>query len=393
MAETNFTLLLDAQKTTWGRSIWKSARQASFLMQRMGQGMNSAITRITELTTTERGTKAIITLVPDLTGDGVMGDTEVEGKEEAAAAYDQEINVDQLRNAIKSAGRMAEQGTVVRFRETARDLLGFWMADRVDQLGSLTMSGIDYRLKTNGALRDTWTHNGTAYSRGAVPIGETFFDRADAADVTPPSANRGFRWDASAAALRPADTGAIEPADTLSYAALVEARAFAKDRRLRSLRGGDMALFHVFMHPSAMAKLKLDPDFLANLRSAGQRGGSNPLFSGSLVTVDGLVLHEFTHSFNTLGAATGTSSNAGTPGFKWGADANVNGNRVVMMGAQGLAFADLSIPQWDERNHFDYGAKPGIAASKICGFLKPVFYNPWEDSEEDFGVMTIDVAI
>lgn len=395
MAETNFGLLLDEQKTTWGRSVWSTARQHSFIMQRTGEGMNSAIQRIKELTKSEKGTRAVITLVPDLEGDGVVGDFEMEGNEEAAKAYDQVIQIDQMRNANKSAGRMAEQAVIVNFRKTSKDLLAFWLADRVDQVASLVASGLDLRLRTNGALRPGFSHNGTAWARDSniAPVGKALHDLEFAADITAPSGKRHFRWNEAAKRLDPGDTAAITAADRISYAALVELRAYAKDRRIKSLRAGDMELYHVFLHPKCMARLKLDPDFLANIRNAGARGNSNPLFSGSIVTVDGLVLHEFTHSFNTLGAAAGASANVGTPGYKWGENAQVDGNRVLLFGAQGLGFADIGIPEWDERDHFDYGAKPGIAIAKIAGFKKPVFYSPQDGSEEDFGIIAMDVAI
>lgn len=395
MAETNFGTLLDEQKTTWSKSVWRTVRQNSFIMQRSGTGMNNAIERITELTKSEKGTRAVITLVPDLEGDGVVGDHEMEGHEESAVAYDTPITIDQMRNANKLAGRMADQKVVVKFRETSRDLLAFWLQDRVDQIAALSLAGVDYRHRTNGSLRPGFTHNGAVYARdvAVAPVGKAFYDLEFAADVTAPSAKRHFRWDAAAKELAPADTEAVVATDKISYGTLVELKAYAKDRRIRSLRSGDMELYHIFLHPKCMAKLKLDPDFLANIRNAGTRGASNPLFSGSIVTVDGLVLHEFTHSFNTLGATTGAGANAGTPGYKWGATAAVNGNRVTLLGAQALAFADIGIPEWDERNHFDYGAKPGIAIAKICGFMKPQFYSPMDGSEEDFGLISVDVAI
>lgn len=408
MAETNFGSLLDEQKTAWSKDVWKTARQNSFIMQLTGEGMNSAIERITELTKSEKGTRAVITLVPDLVGDGVVGDYSLEGNEEAAKAYDYPIRIDQLRNANKSAGRMAEQKVVVKFRETSRDLLGFWLSDRVDQIASLTAAGVDYRLNTNGSLRSGFTHDGTNFVRNTTtaPVGKALYDLEYSADVTAPTGKRHFRWDAGAKALKAGSTVSVTASDTLSYAALVELKAHAKDRRIKSVKAGGMELYHVFLHPKAMAKLKLDPDFLANVRNAGVRGQSNPLFSGSIVTVDGLVLHEWTHSFNTLGATNGVThaastadtadtgaTYAGRPGFKWGANADVEGNRVLLMGAQALAFADIGIPEWDERDHFDYGAKPGIGIAKICGFRKPVFFSPVDNGDQDFGVIALDVAI
>lgn len=396
MADTNFSSLLSQEKNVWSRSIWKVARQNSFVLQMSGTGINAAIQRITELTKTERGTKATVTLVPDAREEGTVGDAELEGHEEALVAFDQVIEIDQLRHGVRSEGRMAEQSTIVKFRETARDVLGFWLADAVDQLAMLTLSGVDYRIKPDGKLRDGYTHNGTAYSRNTTtaPTNYSFADLAFAGDVTAPSANRHFRWDGTNKKLVAGDTTAITAADKISYAALVRLKSMASNRRIKSLRAGGQKLYHILMHPETLADLKLDPDFLANIRNAGVRGNSNPLFSGAIVTVDGLVLHEHPYSFTTLEATTGTVTNAGWPGYQWGADADIPGNRVLLLGAQALATADIDIPLYEE-DQFDYKNKPGISIGKIFGFLKPVFKGSKDayDTAEDFGVMAMDVAI
>lgn len=396
MAKTNFTALTTEEKKVWARDVWKTARQNSFVMQMAGSGPNAVFQRITELTRTEKGDKAVITLVSDLENDGVMGDAQLEDHEEAIKVYDKVITIDQMRNANRTTGKMNEQKSVVKFREESKDVLGFWLADRTDQLAFLTLAGVDYRIRTDGALRAGFSHNGSAYSRdtNVAPIGYALYDLAFAASVTAPTSKRHFRWDGTNKALVAASTTAVAAADTPSYAMLVEAKAYAAQRRLRSVKsGGGSQVYHVFMHPKAVAKLKLDPDFLANVRSAGARGNSNPLFSGALVTVDGLVIHEFIHVFNTLGATSGAAPNAGWPGYKWGATASQNGSRTLICGAQALGYCTLGEPEWDERDHFDYGNQQGIAISKIQGFLKPKFYSAYDASEEDFGVLAIDHAI
>ena len=120
-----------------------------------GTGQNAAIQRITELTKSEKGTKANLTLLADVTGDGITGDNTLEGNEEALRAYDITIELDQLRFANRIAGRVADQKTIVNFRETSRDMLAYAMADRIDQLAFLTLSGVAYTHKTNGGLRAT----------------------------------------------------------------------------------------------------------------------------------------------------------------------------------------------------------------------------------------------
>ncbi len=373
MATTNFNLLLTDQKTVWARTVWKQARNFSFVSKFTGSGPNSMIQRITELTKSEKGTRAVITLVPDLTDDGQSGDDTLEGNEESIVAYDQRINIDQLRNANRHKGRLADQKTVVNFRQQARDVLAYWLADRMDQLAFLTMSGVAYTQKTSGEAR-----TGTGALAG--------LDYA--ADVTTPSTNRHRRWDATLG-LQTGDTTAVETGDTPTWAMLVELKAYAKEAYVRGIRGpGGAEFYHVFMTPTGMAKLRQDSDYLANVRNAGTRGSSNELFKGTdTVMVDGLLIHEYRHVFDTQGLTSGTD--------KWGSASNVNGQRTIFAGAQALGLADIGAPEWVEKG-FDYDNQQGISVGKIFGFLKPVFQSVADStnggSDEDHGLVVCDTS-
>jgi N4-gp56 family major capsid protein len=381
MANTNFAALTSNQLTAWSRDFWRVARNFSFINQFAGTGQNAMVQRITELTKSEKGTKAVITLLADMTGDGITGDNTLEGNEEALRAYDLTIELDQLRFANRVAGRLADQKSVVNFRETSRDALAYAIADRMDQLAFLTLSGVAYTLKTSGALRTT-----------SSSAGHELADLEFASDVSAPTTNRHRRWDVTNG-LSAGDVTALVAADTMQYKCIVELKAYAKDNYIRGLRGaGGEEVFHMFVTPQQMAKLKLDSDFLSNVRSAGIRGPKNELFAGSSsVLVDGVVIHEYRHVFNTANATTGTSSNAGAAGYKWGADADVNGARALFCGAQALAMADIGLPDIVEDN-FDYGNQQGISIGKIFGLRKPKYNSDYNSAVEDFGVIAFDTA-
>ena len=140
MAETNFSDLDANQLQAWSRDFWKAARNNSFINQFAGTGSNAMVQRVTELTKTQKGTKANITLLADMTGDGITGDNTLEGAEEALKAYQISIEMDQLRFANRQAGRLTDQKHVVNFREQSRDALAYAMADRIDQLAFLTLA-------------------------------------------------------------------------------------------------------------------------------------------------------------------------------------------------------------------------------------------------------------
>lgn len=370
MATTNFGRLTDEQKTVWSRDLWKQARNVSFVNKFLGEGPNATIQRIKELTKTEKGARAVMTLVPDLEGDGVVGDRTLKGREEQIKAYDQVITIDQMRNANKNEGRMADQKTVVRFRETSRDVLAYWLADRIDQLAFLTLSGVAYSKHNDGRDR----------------VGSEFPYLDFAASVSAPTSARRLRWDKTDGLVQNAATTDVAAEDTPSWKMLVELKAYAKTNYIRGVRGdGGSETFDVVMTPQGLAALKQDPDYLAALQHAQKRGGDNPLFTGDVPTVDGLRIHEFRHVYNTAGAASGS---------KWGGG-TIDGQAVLFLGAQSLGMADLGTPEWNEEGD-DYGNQQGIAISKIIGLLKPKYitqYGSGRGTEQDFGALVVYTAI
>ena len=362
MALTNFAALTTEAKTAWSMDLWKHARNYSFMNQFTGTGPNSMIQRITELKKTEKGARAVITLLADLAGDGVAGDRTLEGNEEALATNDITIRIDQLRHANRHEGRVADQKSIVNFRENSRDVLAYWLADCMDQMAFLTLGGFAYSLNSDGTTR----------------VGSDLINLEFAADVTAPTSQRYAQWDATTGLNVGTGTTALTDADTISWETLVRMREQAKKGYIRGLKvqNGMDEMFHVFMTPTCMANLKMDNDYMLNLRHSTASAQNNKLFDGGVVTVDGFALHEFRHVPHSS---------------LWGSGA-VAGSAVLMCGAQALAFADIGTPIWTEK-YFDYDNQPGIAVAKMCGFKKPTFnYLYASNTVQDHGVFVTYVA-
>lgn len=369
MSLTNFSRLTSEQLTVWSRDTWSNARNFSFVNKFVGTGPNSMIQRITELKKDKKGARAVITLIADLEGDGVAGDRQLEGNEEAMKSFDQVIRVDQLRHANRHEGKMADQKSVVEFRDNSKDVLAYWLADRMDQMAFLTLSGVAYSNTNKGATR----------------TGSDLPNLEFAADVAAPTSARNTRWDATSGLLVNDANSNLIAADTIKWQTIVDLKAYAKDQYIRGIKekGGEET-FHFFLPPLVMAKLKMDPDYMANLRNAGPRDSSNALFTGSSVKVDGIYIHEFRHVYNTKGAASGS---------KWGAAGAVDGARLLFCGAQALGMADIGDAEWEEKG-FDYENQQGIAYGKVFGMLKPKFNSMYaSNTVQDFGLLTCDVAI
>lgn len=383
MALTNFGLLTAQQKTIWSMDLWKNARNLSFVNKFLGEGPGSMIQHVTELKQSEKGARAVVTLLADLQGDGVAGDRTLEGNEEGMVTFDQVIRIDQLRHANRLEGRIADQKSIVEFRNNSKNVLAYWLADRVDQMAMLTLAGISYQYRPNGSVR----------------VGSDLQYLEFAQDVSAPSTRRTTRWEAVNKILHTSSNGgsntsaSVLATDYPTWQMFVQLKAYAKDRYIRGVTsgaddggaGGGVGdeNYHAFLTPQAMAKLKQDVDYMGNLRYAQRASVNQNLFDGSVVTIDGITLHEFRHVPNTSGVPSGS---------KYGATGTIEGSQVLFCGAQALAMADIKSPEWDEKE-FDYGNSQGISVSKILGFLKPKFGNIYEgNAVEDFGVISCYVA-
>ena len=356
MALTNFGLLTDEQKTTWSMDLWKQARNYSFIDKFCGDGANSMVHKVTELKQDEKGARAVITLLADLEGDGIAGDRTLKGNEEAIKTYDQVIQIDQLRNANTNEGRIADQKSIVNFRKASKDVLAYWLADRLDQLALLTLSGRLYSANNDGTTR-------TGSDLPYLEFAPTLDDAA--------TANRRYQWDATGGLTAGGLISDVIADDTPTWEMLVNLKAAAQENYVRGIRGeGNEEIYNVFMTPTAFAKLKMDPDFMQNVRHAREVGGKNPLFTGAAVTVDGLAIHTHRHVFH---GALG--------------DNNAQACQILMCGAQALAMADINNATWNEEVE-DYGNRLGIAVSKIVGFLKPQYNSIYSGTTEDFGVVS-----
>jgi len=363
MAVTNFARLTPQQKIVWSRDVWSAARDGMFIKKFLGTGDGALIQRITELTKTEKGEQVLMHLVADLVEDGIVGDDQREGNEEEMMSYSQVINIDLISHQVKNKGKMADQKTVINFREMAMSRLSYWLSNRCDQLAMLTLSGISYAFNCDGS------------ARAASPFPNLSF----AADVSAPSSKRHRSWNGTS--LVPGDTTAITTGFTASYKMIVDAVAYAKTHYIKPLMSGGKEYYVLMVQPGTLAQLKKDPDYQRAVTQVATKDGmKSPWFTGATVTIDGAVIHEHRLVYSTSGAADGD---------KWGASGDVNGTRTLLCGAQALGMADLGTPEWVEKK-FDYDSKHGVSIDKMVGFLKPKFYSIYDKSVEDFGVLAID---
>ena len=366
MAATDFSLLSAANKVVQTTLVMKAGRDSSLVMSSgmigKADDANRPIQLITDLNATERGASAVIHLIQDLLGDGIVDDQILEGQEERMNNESLTIQLSMLRHAVKNQGEMSEQKTVLRFRQYVRDKLGHWWGRMNDELAFMTLAGISYGLNLDGSAR----------------AGSNLSQLAFAADVTAPSTNRKLYAGAATS------TATLTATDTMSWNFLVKARAYAERRRLKPMRMNGQDRYIVLMSPEAMRDLKLDDDYKTIAANAGNRGEKNPLFTGMAADVDGLLLY----SHNRVPTTRGTSATG-----KYGAAGTVEGAQCLFLGAQAMGYARIGEAKWNESDNKDYGNRYGVSYGQIFGMRKSIFNSiPDGLTLEDFSVLSMYVA-
>jgi hypothetical protein len=114
----------------------------------------------------------------------------------------------------------------------------------MDQLAFLTLSGISYAYRNDGAARTS----------------SAFSQLAFASDVSAPTSNRHRRWDGVNSALVAGNTAGMLATDTLTYKAIVDIVVYAKTHYIKPLMSGGKEYYICFCRPEALASLKKDAD-------------------------------------------------------------------------------------------------------------------------------------
>jgi N4-gp56 family major capsid protein len=374
MAET-FNIGLNTTTINYfEKKVWKRLRTECLADQLASNDGSSVIHRVTDLKNTTWGYKAIMTLVPDDTSFGVVGDNRLQDREAGLTSHDLEITFDQFRKAFKNEGVMADRSSWVRFAQQASDQLAYWAKDTKDRLMMNTLSGISYATELDGSSRGStceWSQNRFAN------------------DVSAPSTNRHFRWDVSTSnTLTSGDTTAVAATDLPTWNMFIDMRTELPMMRVKPVRGkwgNGQDLYICLVHPRTMGVIKKDPTFQQNMRDAMARGDKHPFFRGAdTYMVDGILLISHRYVYSTLGAASGS---------KWGAGGLVDGTRSLFLGAQALGMTEISGPKMISRDD-DYENLHGISMSIKFGFKKVVWPDQYmNNSQEDFGVVAVDSAI
>src|SRR5689334_19596201 len=131
MATTSYGVNNALAVKLWSKRLFREALKATFAYKFMGESDDS-LCQVKNETSKGPGDRVTIGLRMQLSGDGVQGDGTLEGNEEALVTYSDNLFIDQIRNAVRSAGKMSEQRIPFSVREEAMMGLRDWFAGRID---------------------------------------------------------------------------------------------------------------------------------------------------------------------------------------------------------------------------------------------------------------------
>jgi len=343
---TEFGTTSDQTVKIWSKKTWYEAKKgALFFNKFLGSTEDSVLYMAKDLEKTA-GDNIVYDLLVEMTGDGITGDNDLEGNEEALSFYQDDIKIDQLRHA-HIFGRMSQQRTIHNLRKDGQWALSRWWSNKFEELLFGYLCG-------NTSLS-------FAGNTGRAPDANHAIRSEQAADE---------------ASLVSGNEFALEDID---YA---KEKATTGDIPMRPVRIDGEDYFIVILHPYSVTDLRLNIaaggtsgiKWTDIQQYANVRGLKNPIFNGSLGVYNKCILFESHRIYSPL---TNVRRN-----LFLGAQAGVFalGNAYDKMG-QKKAGSNNYI-SWVEKNR-DYENKRGLAAGCTFGMQKTQF------NDEDFGVVTI----
>lgn len=311
MSDLNFTTAAELaywRPQIWAKKVYEEAKAKMFWDRFTGaEGSGMPVVLKSELLT-QPGQTINISRVASLTGAGVTGETELRGNEEKLSLAQVQCSPEWHRHAVAAAGKGKKQITQ-DFRMKAKAGLSYWMAKKQD--ASMWT-----------AARQTGV---VGFDSAAIEIvygnNATTLDTLDSVD----------------------DMGMAE----IRKAAAVLAGNDTEPISIAGMPAGE-GYYLMFIHPFQAWSLKKDSDWILNHQNASERGRDNPLFTGALGEVDGVIVHSTTQC--------SLVQNANSPAIYTA--------RAIIVGQEALCRGLNEDITWSEQlDDYDFVEGIGVAAA------------------------------
>lgn len=337
MAATNYGVNDPLAVKLWSKKLSVEVLKETWIMQFAGTNSNSMV-QIKDETQKGAGDKITYGLRMQLQAAGIQGDGTLEGNEESLVTYSDSILINQLRNAVRSAGRMSQQRVPFSVRDEALSGLRDWYADRFDTCGFNQLCGNTVQTNTSYTGNNATVAVDSSHQRWASTA------TTDQGLTSTQTFN-----------LNLFDS-AVEVCKTLTPA-------------IRPVRTGGKEFYLGFLHPYQVTDMRINTSTgqWLDIQKAAMTGGEisdNPIFDGALGVYNGVIIH------SDFRVPLGIQSAASTT-------AVANTRRAVVAGAQALmlGYGRDNGPgryTWVEEL-FDYENELGVSVGCIFGMKKTIF--------------------
>lgn len=325
----------------WSRKLAVEVLKSTWASKFMGPTADSVI-QVKDETQKSAGDKITYGLRMQLSGAGVIGDGTLEGQEESLTVYSDALVINQLRHAVRSAGRMSQQRVPFQIRDEALSGLRDWWSDRIDYSFMNQICGNTVQSDTRWTgLQATLNVSDTNHEAFVGSAGNAGTDQSISTSET----------------------------YTLSVIDKCVERARTLTPAIRPVVVDGKKLYVTIMHPYQITDLRENTNSgqWLDIQKAAMTGGEiddNPIFDGALGMYNGTLLHGDARISLGVNSVTPTTAVANT-------------RRAVFIGAQAcvMGYGRDNGPNrftWVEEL-FDYENELGVSAGLIFGLKKAVF--------------------
>jgi len=356
MAATSYGVNDPLAVKTWSKRLMVEALKQTYAKRFMGEG-SANIIQVKDELSKGPGDKITYGLRMQLNGVGVIGDGTLEGNEESLTTYNGSIVINQLRHAVRSAGRMSQQRVPFSIREEALSGLVDWWSNKID-LGFMNQLGCNTAEPVY--VGTAGTQNTGLQAPFSLPKTDIHYLSAHTAATGDENITSSDIWTLSLI------DRAIERATTMGTQGIP-----TTSPAIRPVKIAGKSFYVAFIHTYQKTDLRTNTatgQFL-DIQKAAMTGGEiedNPIFDGSLGVYNNTIIHA------DVRVPTGVNSSTSTTAIS-------TVYRSLFCGAQAavIAFGRENGPNkmtWVEEL-FDYENQLGVSAGMIWGLNSTQFNN------------------
>lgn len=313
MAKTNFATGNALTRKAWSEKLFRDTKKQPFFSVMMSTDSNSIVQEKTDLEG-EQGDRVDYGIRMRLTTPGFTEGQTAEGNESSLTTYNFQLTLAQYRQAVRDSGAMSRKRVAFNLEEESKEALRDWGGEKIDQL-LFDALGIGTGAATSPSKVFYLDSSGVVAAGSAA------------------TAKSGLH--ATNSKLTPGLVSAIK-----AWAKTGGGRNYVP---MRPVLINKKWYYVMVVHPDCLYDFKQNSTYQNFMRDAAERGDENPLFTGAIAIIDGVIIHEHEN------CAVATDGGGGS--VAWAKNA--------FMGAQALCWGWGRRPVWVEES-FDYGNEKGF---------------------------------